>query len=66
LKRISSTAFVECSGNGAIDNGDMVSISDPGILLNFVKVELMVAAEAKKFGKAILARMEACLLPSRA
>ena len=57
---------MECSANGFIDRSDTRSISDPGVLQNFVKVELMVATEAKKSGKETFAKEAACFLPSSA
>jgi hypothetical protein len=57
---------MECSWNGFIDKPALLSMSEPGILVNFVKVELIVATEAKKLGKARLAKLAAYFRPINA
>jgi hypothetical protein len=49
-----------------MDRSVILSISEPGILLNFVNVELIVAVDAKKFGKARFAKQAVCFLPIKA
>ena len=58
--------MIECSVNGLMDRSVILSISEPGILLNFVNVELIVAVDAKKFGKDLFAKQAVCFLPIKA
>ena len=66
LYRNSSTPWTEWSARGFIARSVLLSITEPGILLNLVNVELMVEVDAKKLGNALFARQAVCLLPIRA
>ena len=66
MYRYVSTPLIECSVNGMMDRSVILSISEPGILQNFVNVELIVAVDAKKFGKARFAKQAVCFLPINA